>query len=175
MLVVYLTGHCFKDHWLRIGEEGRLVCPKYRETPSRFSLCCFVIYVYKNWSHCSAYEQWGGFEALAREDIGKGLGWVGTSKIPTSYVQWLTASPPPPFPQIPQSPTPFLRENTLRTLVLITGFEKSLKIGKLWDILEKSLHFPQSQIHNFVSIPCFFHIQRLINSRGAVLASLNSV
>ena len=104
MLVVYLTGHCFKDHWLRIGEEGRLVCPKYRETPSRFSLCCFVIYVYKNWSHCSAYEQWGGFEALAREDIGKGLGWVGTSKIPTSYVQWLTASPHPPFP--PNTPIP---------------------------------------------------------------------
>ena len=27
-------------------EEGRLVRPKYRETSSRFCLCCFVIYVY---------------------------------------------------------------------------------------------------------------------------------
>ena len=27
-------------------DEGRLVSPKYRETSSRFSLCCFVIYVY---------------------------------------------------------------------------------------------------------------------------------
>ena len=151
MLVVYLTGHCSTDHWLRIGKEGRVVCPKYRETPRRFSLCCFVIYVYKNWTHCSVYEQWGGSGALAK-DIGKGVGWVGTSKIPTNYVQWLT--PPPPSPQILQSLTPFLWESTLRTLVL-TGFEKSIKIGKLWDILEKFLHFPQSQIHNFVSIPAF--------------------
>ena len=158
------------DHWLRIGEEERLVCPKYRETPSGFSLCCFFIYVFKNWTHCSVYEQWDGSGALARKDIGKGVGWVGTSKIPTNYVQWLTAPPPNT-----QSLTPFLWENMLRTLVL-KGFETgSLKIAKLWDILEKSLHFPQSQIHKFVSIPCFFHFQRLINSRGAVLASVNSV
>ena len=172
MLVVYLTSHCSTDHWLRIWEEGRLVRLKYRETLSFLSLCCFVIYAYKKWTHCSVYEQWGGSRALARKDIGKGVGWVGTSKIPTNYFPWLTG--PPPSPQIPQSLTPFLWENTLRTLVL-TGFEKSLKIGKLWDILEKSLHFPQSQIYNFVAIQCFFHMQRLINSRGAVLTSLNSV
>ena len=154
MLVVYLTGHCSMDHWLRIGEEGRLVCPKYREVPSGFSLCYFVIYVFKNWKHCSVYEQWGGSRALSRKDIEKEVGWVGTSKILTNYVQWLTA-PPPPSPQILQSLTPFLWENTLRTLIP-KGFEKSLKIGKLWDILETSLHFPQSQIHNLCQFHAFF-------------------
>ena len=146
MLVVYLTSHCSTDHWLRIWEEGRLVRLKYRETLSFLSLCCFVIYVHKNWTHCSVYEQWGGSRALARKDIGKGVGWVGTSKIPTNYFPWLTGHPPPPppqhpppppplSPQIPQSLTPFLWENTLRTLVL-TGFEKSLKIVRYpWKVL----------------------------------------
>ena len=32
--------------FIKSPEEGRLVRPKYRETLSRFSLCCFVIYVY---------------------------------------------------------------------------------------------------------------------------------
>ena len=58
---------------------------------------------------------------------GKGLGgWA-----PQKYLQTISRdSQGPPPPQIPQSLTPFLWENTLRTLVL-TGFEKSLKIGKL--------------------------------------------
>ena len=102
MLVVYLTSHCSTDHWLRIWEEGRLVRLKYRDTLSFLSLCCFVIYVYKNWTHCSVYEQWGGSRALARKDIGKGVGWVGTSKIPTNYFPWLTG--PPPLP--PNTPIP---------------------------------------------------------------------
>ena len=104
MLVVYLTSHCSTDHWLRIWEEGRLVRLKYRETLSFLSLCCFVIYVYKNWTHCSVYEQWGGSRALARKDIGKGVGWVGTSKIPTNYFPWLTGPPPlPPNASIPHT------------------------------------------------------------------------
>ena len=31
---------------LKPPEEGRLVRPKYQETSSRFSLCCFVMFVY---------------------------------------------------------------------------------------------------------------------------------
>ena len=31
--------------FIKSPEEGRLVHPKYRKTPSRFSLCCFVINV----------------------------------------------------------------------------------------------------------------------------------
>ena len=32
-----------------------------------------------------------------------------------------------------------------------TGFEKSLKIGNLWDIVEKSLNFPQKSLNIFES------------------------
>ena len=31
---------------MKSPKEGRVVRPKYRETSSRFSLCCFVIYAY---------------------------------------------------------------------------------------------------------------------------------
>ena len=65
--------------------------------------------------------------------IGQGYrerGWVGGHLKNTYKLCPVTNTPPPPSPQILQSLTPFLWESTLRTLVL-TGFEKSLKIGKL--------------------------------------------
>ena len=55
LLVVRSTSPCRQDHertnvcvcvCVKSPEEEWLVRPKYRETSSRFSLCCFVIYVY---------------------------------------------------------------------------------------------------------------------------------
>ena len=57
LLVVRSTSPCRQDHertnvcvcvcvCVKSPEEEWLVRPKYRETSSCFSLCCFVIYVY---------------------------------------------------------------------------------------------------------------------------------
>ena len=50
--LVFWAGSLCQDRattfrfFIKSPEEGRLVRPKYRETSSRSSLCCFVIYVY---------------------------------------------------------------------------------------------------------------------------------
>ena len=64
---------------------------------------------------------------LAGQERYRERGWVG-GHLKNTYKLCPATNRPPPSPQIPQSLTPFLWENTLRTLVL-TVFEKSLGTG----------------------------------------------